>query len=103
MRMLLSAVMDTEAANDAASRGALPDITNRMIEALKPEAAYFVLQDGQRSCLMVFDLDDPSRIPMICEPLFLGAKAKITLSPCMDLDELQRGLVEVARQSAPPG
>jgi hypothetical protein len=38
--------------------------------------------------------------PKICEPMFLGAKAKITLSPCMNLEDLERGLSEVARQAA---
>lgn len=99
MRMLLNAVIDTEAGNEAARTGALGDITRQMVESLNPEAVYFVTQDGQRSCLAVFDLTDPSQLPVICEPMFLGAKAKITLSPCMNLEDLERGLSEVARQS----
>ena len=98
MRMLLKAVMDTEAANEASRAGQLGEITNALVENLKAEAAYFVADDGQRSCLIVFDMEDSSQIPVICEPLFLGAKAKITLQPCMNLEDLQKGLSQVQSQ-----
>lgn len=91
MRMLLKAVMDTEAANQDSQAGTIVENTTRLLEALKPEAAYFVVEDGQRSCLVVFDMTDPSQIPAICEPLFLGARAKVTLSPCMTLEDLTTG------------
>jgi len=95
MRMLLKAVMDTEAANEASKGGQLAEITTTLVQNLKAEAAYFVADDGQRSCLIVFDMEDPSQIPAICEPLFIGAKAKVTLSPVMNLQDLQKGLAQV--------
>ncbi len=95
MRMMLKAVMDTDAANEAARAGALGDVTRRLVEQLQPEAAYFLPSEGgQRSCIVVFDMSDTSQIPAIAEPMFLGVKARITLSPCMNLDDLQRGLSE---------
>jgi hypothetical protein len=89
--MLLKAVMDTEAANQDSEAGTIVENTTRAVEALHAEAAYFVVEDGQRSCLIVFDMEDPSQIPAICEPLFVGAKAKVTLSPVMNLDDLTKG------------
>ena len=59
---------------------------------LKPEAAYFVAQDGLRSAMMFFDMKDASDIPAIVEPLFLGLNAEIELLPVMNADELKRGL-----------
>jgi hypothetical protein len=41
---------------------------------------------------MVFDLDDPARIPAVSEPFFQGGAESVTLRPCMNLDDLQRGL-----------
>ena len=76
MRMLLKAVMDTEAANEASRAGQLGEITNALVENLKAEAAYFVADDGQRSCLIVFEMEDSSQIPVICEPLFLGPRRR---------------------------
>ncbi len=48
--------------------------------------------ERQRSCFVVFDMKDPYQIPAIYEPLLLGAGAKITLSPCMTLEELTTGI-----------
>lgn len=63
MRMLLEAVMNTEAANQDSQAGTIVENTTRLLEALKPEAAYFVVEDGQRSCLVVFDMKTRSRSP----------------------------------------
>jgi hypothetical protein len=96
MRMLLKAVMDTEAANEVALKGQLKDVIHQLVDQLHPEAAYFVADNGQRSCLIVFDMTDSSQIPVIAEPLFFGAKAQVTLVPCMNLEDLDRGLAQVA-------
>ena len=100
MRMLLRAVLDTEAANQASIDGSILESTTRMVEALKAEAAYFVIEDGHRSSLIVFDMDDPSQIPAICEPIFRGAKGRITLSPCMNLNDLTKGFTAFQNSQA---
>jgi hypothetical protein len=100
MRMMLKAVMDTEAANEAARTGAIFDISKGLVDSLNAEAAYFVADDGQRSCIVIFDMQDSSQIPVIAEPLFQGAKAKVTLSPCMNLEDLQKGLAQVQSNPA---
>jgi hypothetical protein len=96
MRMMLKAVMDTEAANEVARKGELQLVTQQLVEQLHAEAAYFVSDGGRRSCLIVFDMTDSAQIPVIAEPLFQGAGAEITFSPCMNLDDLNRGLAEAA-------
>ncbi len=40
-------------------------------------------------------MTDPSQIPSIAEPLFLGANANVTLTPCMNLEDLQKGLAQL--------
>ena len=95
MRMMLKAVMDTEAANEASRKGEMLDLTKQLLDQLNAEAAYFVTEAGQRSCLVVFDMTDSSQIPVIAEPLFLGAKAQVTFTPCMNLEDLERGLSQV--------
>ena len=95
MRMMLKAVMDTEAANEAARTGAIFEISKGLVESLNAEAAYFVADDGQRSCIVIFDMQDSSQIPVIAEPLFQGAKAKVTFAPCMNLDDLQKGFEQM--------
>jgi hypothetical protein len=98
MRMMLKAVVDTEAGNEAARKGQVLELTHRLIEQLDPEAAYFLTEGGQRSCLMVFDMADTSQVAAIAEPLFLDGKAQVTFVPCMNLEDLERGLGQVYPQ-----
>jgi hypothetical protein len=100
MRMLLKAVLDTEAVSEDVRSGAGGEAIDRLQEALQPEALYFFGEDGQRTVLAVFDLADPSQIPMITEPLYQGAKAKVTLTPCMNLEDVKKGMEEAARRMA---
>ncbi|MGC1180882.1 MAG: hypothetical protein WA884_18120 [Methyloceanibacter sp.] len=63
-----------------------------------PEAAYFVAQDGLRSAMIFFDMQDASDIPGIVEPLFMGFDAEVELLPVMNADNLKKGL-DAARQA----
>ena len=96
MRMMLKAVVDTEAGNEALRNGSMVKAIEQLMQQLNPEAAYFVgSEDGQRSCLVVFDMTDSSQIPVISEPLFNTGRARVTLTPCMNFDDLQAGLSQV--------
>ena len=91
MRMLLRVSIPVEAGNAAAKAGTLGSTVERIIADLKPEAAYFLADDeGQRSCSIVFDLKDPSQIPAIAEPWFLAFKAKVSLRPVMNSQDLAK-------------
>ena len=100
MRMLLKAVLNTEATSEDIRSGAGVEAIDRLQEALQPEALYFFGEDGQRTVLAVFDLADPSQIPMVTEPLYQGAKAKVTLTPCMNLEDVKKGMDEAMRRMA---
>ncbi|MFC9947631.1 hypothetical protein [Streptomyces pratensis] len=86
MRMLLTAQMDTEKANRSVSDGTMPKIIEEVIEQLRPEASYFTIQNGHRTCLM-----EAAQMPPLMEPLF-QAGCRISLQPVMNLDDLRAGL-----------
>lgn len=92
MRMLLRATFEVAASNKAIMEGNLPKIMQATMEKIKPEASYFTATDGCRSCIMVFDMKDPSEIPGIAEPFFLHLNAKLEFSPVMNADDLKKGL-----------
>ncbi|NKZ02506.1 hypothetical protein [Actinomadura latina] len=92
MRVMLTAVMDTQVSNEAVKSGRLPDIVRSLIDRLDPEAAYFGPGQGGRSCVMVFDMQDVSTIPSIAEPLFQELGAKIDVHPVMNREDLEKGL-----------
>jgi len=98
MRTLLTVFCDVIASNNAIKDGSLPKIIQATIEKIKPEAAYFTAMHGKRSCFMVFDMKDPSEIPGIAEPFFLGLNAEVDFSPVMNGQDLKKGL-EAAMKS----
>ena len=65
---------------------------SRLIEQVKPEAAYFMLEQGKRAGIVVFDETDQSRLPGILEPFFATLEAAIDIQPVVDLAELRKGL-----------
>ena len=71
MRMMLK-VIPVEAGNKAVKDGTLARTMQRTMERLKPEAAYFLAEDGKRTGLFFFNMQDVSQIPVIAEPLFMG-------------------------------
>ena len=91
MRMLFTVVSDTEAATRAIENGTAQQSIKEALERLKPEAAYFYLQNGKRTSLFVLDVADPSEIIPLAEPLFSLIKAEISLTPVMNVDDLMKG------------
>ncbi len=92
MRMMLKAQMDTAAATKAIEEGRMPTVMQSMMEQLKPEAAYFGPDGGVRTAFIIFQMDDPSQLPAISEPLFSEFNARVEIFPVMDRDDLERGL-----------
>jgi len=88
--------MPVEAGNAAIAGGKLPGIIQEAMEKLKPEAAYFMADDGERTALFFFDLAESSQIPVFAEPFFRGAGALVGFRPVMNIEELQMGLSQLA-------
>ena len=95
MRVLLKATIPVEKGNEAIRSGEFARTIESLTEALKPEAAYFLPQWGNRAALFVFDMDDFAQLPPIVEPLFDALNARISITPVMNADDLQRGLKAV--------
>ncbi|BET48710.1 MULTISPECIES: hypothetical protein [Actinomycetes] len=95
MRVLLKATLDTDRANEAIRSGKLPELINRTLDHLKPEAAYFGPLGGRRTALMVFDMQDSSELPPTGEPFFTELNAEVEVSPIMNADDLRKGLSQL--------
>jgi hypothetical protein len=91
MRTLMQISIPVEKGNEAARTGAFGEKFKKMLDAMKPEAAYFTATaKGERGGFVVFDLKDPSQIPVIAEPFFLAFNATIHLSPVMNPEDLAK-------------
>jgi hypothetical protein len=92
MRTMLRLLMDTPAGNAAIANRDVQNVIQRLVETIKPEAAYFYPSEGRRCAVFVFDMAQSSDIPAILEPLFINLGADVDLTPVMNLDDLRTGL-----------
>ncbi len=88
MRFLMKVSFPVEPANKAAKDGF--SIIPKILEEQKPEAAYFIAQDGKRTGILIVNLKDESEIPALAEPWFLALNASIELTPAMVPADLQK-------------
>jgi hypothetical protein len=91
MRMLLRVSIPVEAGNAAVRSGTLGKTIQSILAELKPEAAYFSEENGERTGLIVFDMKESSQLTAIAEPWFLAFGAKLTVRPAMNLEDLAAG------------
>ena len=88
MRMLMHVHFPLEPFNTAVRDGTAGEKIQRILEALKPEAAYFSEQDGERGATLVVNVDTPSDVPALAEPFFLTFDAAVEFRICMTPEDL---------------
>ena len=97
MRMMMKVKMGTEAGSRAVADGSMQQVMQQTLSRLSPEASYFGAEDGARTAFIVFDLKDPAQMPVIAEPLFSKLGATLQIFPVMNLEDLQKGLQQIAQ------
>ena len=88
MRFMVKVLFDVEKGNELARKGDLGRILQSILEEIKPEAAYFVAEEGKRSAILFVDMDDASQMPAIAEPWFLAVNGTVQFQPAMKLEDL---------------
>ena len=88
MRLIFRFSIPVQKGNEAASDGTLALALKGLVEKVKPEAAYFHLDDGCRAGTLVFEADDQLQLAEINEPLFATLDASIDIQPAISLEEL---------------
>jgi len=89
--MLLRVSIPVESGNAAVRSGTLGKTIQSILTDLKPEAAYFAEEYGQRTAYIFFDMKESSQLTAIAEPWFLAFNAKVQLHPAMNLEDLKNG------------
>lgn len=89
MRFLMKVSFPVESGNASAKKDGFKSIQS-ILQEQKPEAVYFLAENGRRTGLMILNLEDASQIPEYAEPWFLAFNAEICLSPVMVPSDLQK-------------
>jgi hypothetical protein len=92
MRMMIKFTFPVEPGNELVGSGKVSRVFQSIMEDLKPEAAYFFPENGQRSGLMVVNMADSSDLATAIEPFWHGLHASVSVTPVMNGEDLQKGL-----------
>ena len=99
MRMMLTATFPNEPFNSLVRENKTGQIIGKILDELKPEATYFMEQNGHRCAVLIINLTDVSKIPTFAEPFFLSFNADCRFRPVMTPDDLGKaGLDELGRK-----
>jgi hypothetical protein len=94
MRFLLRVSFPVEAGNASARNGF--KAIQSILQEQKPEAAYFLTQDGRRTGLLILDIEDASQLAEFAEPWFLALNAEAYWSPVMVPSDLEKAAPAIA-------
>lgn len=92
MRFLVRFHIPVETGNELIRSGRMTEIMKSLMADMKPEAAYFLPENGSRTGYMFVQADDGSALVTLCEPFFMAMNAAVEFLPVMNADDLQRGL-----------
>jgi hypothetical protein len=90
MRMIMLLQFPIEPFNTLVRNGAIGEKMHRILDATKPESAYFTERDGHRGAILVVDLESASDVPRLAEPWFLTFDAKVEYRIAMTAEDLGR-------------
>ena len=97
--MLLTVEYPHEPFNSLIRSGKAGQVLGRIMDAIKPEAAYFTEQDGMRCGIFVIDVKNPSDVPAFAEPFFLNFHANCKFRVVMSPEDLKKaGLEELGKK-----
>ena len=101
MRVLLTVTLPLEPFNTAVRNGTAGATLNRIIEDSKPESVYFTELDGNRTAILVINLERASQIPAFAEPWFLSFNGNCQFRTVMTPEDLaQAELDELGKKWA---
>jgi hypothetical protein len=90
MRMIMQVQFPIEPFNTAVKSGTIADTMKRILEANKPEHAWFSERNGKRGGILVVNVDSPSDVPRLSEPWFLALNAEVEFRIAMSPEDLGR-------------
>ena len=94
MRFLMKLSLPPEPFNHYVKDGSIGARMGKIMEDIKPEAAYFSAAGGHRGGILVVHMDNTSQIPALAEPWFLMFNADVEFHPTMTPEDLGKAGLE---------
>lgn len=86
MHFIIKATIPNAAGNKLV-KGDMEATFNKVMGDVRPEAAYFAVDNGQRTVYMIVDVADSADMVRVAEPLWLALEANVETIPAMTAEE----------------
>jgi len=90
MRMIMLVQLPIEPFNTAVKNGTIAGKMKQIMDAVKPEHAWFSERNGKRGGILIVNVDSPSDVPRLAEPWFLALNAEVEFRIAMTPEDLGR-------------
>jgi hypothetical protein len=94
MRFVMHVSFPPEKFNKALLDGSAAAKMGTILEATKPEAAYFTAVGGRRGGFLIVNMNETSEMPKLAEPWFLLFDASVEFFPTMTPADLQKADID---------
>ena len=94
MRMLMNVRIPHQPFNAAVKDGSVGAKIGKILEAIKPEAVWFTEQNGHRGAVLIVEVADASKIPVLAEPWFLTFQADVEFRIAMTPEDLKHSGID---------
>ncbi len=96
MRVMIKFKIPTDKGNEMVREGKVGPLMQQIMTDLKPEAAYFMSDDGDRTGLWFVNMNDPSEIALAADKFYLALNAKVDFFPVMTAEDLGKAMAGMA-------
>ena len=94
MRMIMLVNCPNEPFNTEVRKGTAGHTIKKILDDIKPEAAYFSERDGKRGGILIVNVNSPADVPRLAEPFFLNFNASVEFRICMTPEDLAKSNLE---------
>jgi len=94
MRMMLTVTFPNKPFNELVRKGKAGQKIQKILDELKPSAAYFTDRCGNRSVVLIVEVSDMKQIPAMSEPWFLQFNAELHWGIAMTPKDLAKADLE---------
>ncbi len=88
MKYLVKVTLPSEA-TESIRDGSIMEKMQRIFNDMKPEAAYFVTENGRRTMYIVVKADAAKPLPYLAEPWWLMFNADVDILPAFTLQDME--------------